>query len=191
MLRIFPVAAPTSFTSSFAAPRSGERSHEGNDLFADRGSPLVAVDDGQVRSGRDPLGGNILNLYGADGTRYYYAHLDAFTDGTATLTVPPAPRMVHAGDIVGFLGNTGNAVATPPHVHFEIHPGNGPAIDPYPILRNAPRIDDHRAASSAAPSAHKALLTVGAVALISMGAWALLYPNNAQAFVRRLGAAIP
>ena len=187
-LRIFPIAAPASFVSSFADPRSGGRSHAGNDLFAERGAPLVAVDDGQIRSGRDPLGGNILNLYATDGTRYYYAHLDAFTDGTATLTDPPAPRMVRAGDVVGFLGSTGNAAATPPHVHFEIHPGNGPAIDPFPALQNAPRMNDPFVPPTPSRiTPRNVLVTVGAVTLLGFGAWALLYPNDAQGLVRRFG----
>ena len=188
MVRIFPIAAPTSFTSDFNEGRSGGRLHAGNDLFAERGAPLVAVDDGQVRSGRDPLGGNIVNLYASDGTRYYYAHLDAFTDGTATLTDPPAPRMVRAGEIIGFLGNTGNAKTTVPHVHFEIHPGNGPAIDPFPALQGAPRMSNPRVMPAGTTSSPRNMLvTVSAIALLGLGAWALLYPNDAQALVRRLG----
>lgn len=186
-LQVFPIAAPASFASDFNEGRSGGRLHAGNDLFAERGSPLVAVDDGQVRSGRDPLGGNILNLYAADGTRYYYAHLDAFTDGTASLVDPPAPRMVRAGEIVGFLGNTGNAKTTSPHVHFEIHPGNGPAVDPFPILQSAPRMSDPRV--TPAITSRSVLVTVSAALLLGLGAWALLYPNDTQAFVRRLRSA--
>ena len=189
MLRIFPVAAPASFPNDFNAGRSGGRLHAGNDIFAERGSPLVAVDDGQVRSGRDPLGGNVINLHATDGTRYYYAHLDAFTDGTATLLDPPAPRIVRAGEIVGFLGNTGNAKTTAPHVHFEIHPGNGPAIDPFPTLQSAPRVSDPRVTPSATVSPRNALVTVSAALLLGLGAWALLYPRDAQTLVRRLGGA--
>ena len=186
MLRIFPIAAPTSFASDFNEGRSGGRLHAGNDLFAEHGAPLVAVDDGQVRSGRDPLGGNVLNLYATDGTRYYYAHLDAFTDGTATLTDPPPLRMVRAGEIVGFLGNTGNAKTTAPHVHFEIHPGNGPAVDPFPILQAAPRMSDPRVSPSVTASPRNLLVTVSALTLLGLGAWALLYPNDAQTLVRPL-----
>ena len=184
MLRIFPIAGPASFTSDFNEGRSGGRLHAGNDLFGEHGTPLVAVDDGQVRSGRDPLGGNVLNLYATDGTRYYYAHLNAFTDGATTLVDPPAPRMVRAGEIVGFLGNTGNAKTTAPHVHFEIHPANGPAIDPFPSLQNAPRMSDPRVAPSVAASPRNVLVTASAALLLGLGAWALLYPNDAQALVR-------
>lgn len=188
-LRVFPIAAPASFSSDFNEGRSGGRLHAGNDLFGERGSPLVAVDDGELRSGRDPLGGNVLNLRANDGTRYYYAHLDTFTDGFATLTDPPAPRVVRAGEIVGFLGATGNAAGTPPHVHFEIHPGNGPAIDPFPTLQAAPRMNDPRV--PAMPTTPRnVLVTVGSIALLGLGAWALLYPNDAQALVRRLGGGV-
>lgn len=183
-MRIFPVAAPTSFVDDFSEARSGGRKHEGNDLFAEHGSPLVAVDDGQLRSGRDPLGGNIVNLYATDGTRYYYAHLDTFADGSVAA---PPPRMVRAGEVVGFLGTTGNAANTPPHVHFEIHPGNGPAVDPFPALVQAPRMNDPRVAPSASVTPRNALVVASAVALLGLGTWTLLYPDNAQALLARLG----
>lgn len=188
-MRVFPVAAPVSFSNDFNEGRSGGRLHAGNDIFGERGAPLVAVDDGQLRSGRDPLGGNIVNLYATDGTRYYYAHLDAFTDGTATLLEPPAPRMVRAGEVVGFLGNTGNAANTPSHVHFEVHPGNGPAVNPFPQLQSAPRASDPQMPPTASSffGSRNALVTAGALALLGLGAWALLYPNDTQALVRRLG----
>lgn len=184
MLRIFPVAAPTSFIDDFSEARSGGRTHEGNDLFAERGSPLIAVDDGQLRSGHDPLGGNIVNLYATDGARYYYAHLDAFADGTSNA---PPPRMVRAGDIVGFLGTTGNAASTPPHVHFEIHPGNGPAVNPFPALVQAPHINDPRVPPSTIVKPRNALVLVSAAALLGLGAWTLLYPDNANNFLAQLG----
>lgn len=133
-LRIFPVArvADVSFTSSFGAPRSGGRSHEGNDIMAPDGTPLFAVDDGEARFGTDPLGGNIVNLFAPDGTRYYYAHLQAFENAS-----PGMRRTVRAGETLGTVGRTGNAATTPPHVHFEVHPGNGPAVDPFPLLTGA------------------------------------------------------
>lgn len=133
-LRIFPVAGGAGFTNDWAEPRSGGRSHLGNDLFAPEGTPLLAVDDGEIRFGTDPLGGNIANLYANDGTRYYYAHLIGFEGGR---------RMVRAGDVIGYLGRTGNAVGTSPHVHFEVHPGGGAAVNPYsPLMvsRRLPRL---------------------------------------------------
>ena len=128
----FPVAEPFNFVSTFGAPRSGGRLHQGNDIFAPYGTPLYAAERGVVgQMGTNSLGGIKLWITGESSTSYYYAHLSAFAlnvnDGT----------LVEAGDIVGFVGNTGNAITTPPHLHFEIHPGGGPAIDPYPILKAA------------------------------------------------------
>lgn len=99
--------------------------HRGTDIFAPVGTPVVAVDAGAVRFGTDPLGGNVANLTTPDGTRYYYAHLSRFNG---------ADRSINAGDVLGYVGNTGNAAHTSSHLHFEIHPKGGDAIDPYPLL---------------------------------------------------------
>jgi murein DD-endopeptidase MepM/ murein hydrolase activator NlpD len=99
--------------------------HLGTDIFAAAGTPVVAVDAGMVRYGTDPLGGNVANLTALDGTRYYYAHLSSFEGGN---------RAVGPGDVLGYVGNTGNAASTSPHLHFEAHPGGGDAIDPFPML---------------------------------------------------------
>jgi murein DD-endopeptidase MepM/ murein hydrolase activator NlpD len=128
----FPVAEPHNFISSFGFPRSGGRLHQGNDIFAPYGTPLFACERGIVtRMGTDSLGGTKLWIVGESGTSYYYAHLAAFAIGLVDGTI------VEPGDVVGFVGNTGNAITTPPHLHFEIHPGGGPAVDPYPILKAA------------------------------------------------------
>ena len=128
----FPVAEPHSFASTFGAPRSGGRLHQGNDIFAPHGTPLYAVERAVVsQMGTNSLGGIKLWITGESGTSYYYAHLAAFAPGLANGTV------VEPGNVVGFVGNTGNAITTPSHLHFEIHPGGGPAIDPYPILKAA------------------------------------------------------
>jgi len=134
-LRVFPVAGPSHFTDDFGYVKpGGTTGHQGIDLFADEGTPLVAVDDGQARYGTDPMGGNVVNLYATDGTRYYYAHLSAFEGAS-----PGTRRQVRAGDVVGYLGKTGNASSTSPHTHFEMHPQGGPAANPYDALRVAPR----------------------------------------------------
>jgi len=171
-LRIFPVAAPTTFTNDFAAPRSGGRTHEGNDLFAGEGAPLVAVDDGEVRFGTDPLGGNVANLRAPDGTRYYYAHLSAYSG---------VNRTVRAGEVIGYMGHTGNAANTPTHLHFEVHPSGGPAVNPYPLLAAAPRTDT--ATSKKGLSPLPALLIAAALGL---GAWAYMNPAAARGLARRL-----
>ena len=82
-----------------------------------------------TKVGTDRLGGTKLWVIGESGTTYYYAHLSAFADGVADGV------LVEAGTIVGFVGNTGNAATTPSHLHFEVHPGGGPAVDPTPIVK--------------------------------------------------------
>ena len=171
MLRVFPVAGPTHVPNSFGEPR-GERRHDGNDLFATENTPLVAVDDGEVRFGRDPLGGNIANLYTADNTRYYYAHLSGFEG---------VPRIVRVGEVIGYLGRTGNAAATPPHLHFSVHPNRGAAVDPFPMLMAAPRVDLQSPAAPRSP-----LRTVAILAIAGLGTWAILNPAAADRAVRRL-----
>jgi murein DD-endopeptidase MepM/ murein hydrolase activator NlpD len=132
---VFPVAGPTSFISSFGFCRDGcRRLHQGNDLFARAGTPVVAAEDGWVEKvGVNSLGGNTVWTRGRSGYRYYYAHL---RDWAPIVAGQP----ITAGTVVGTVGNTGNAATTPSHLHFEIHPGNASAIDPYPILVRAPRV---------------------------------------------------
>jgi murein DD-endopeptidase MepM/ murein hydrolase activator NlpD len=133
---VFPVADPHTFASTYGAPRSGGRSHEGNDIFAPSGTPLLAAERGVIANvGVGTLGGTKLWVYGESGTGYYYAHLSAYADGIVEGTE------VEAGEIIGYVGNTGNAISTPPHLHFEIHPEHGDAIDPYPLLHAVDLID--------------------------------------------------
>jgi murein DD-endopeptidase MepM/ murein hydrolase activator NlpD len=122
-----PVDPPHVVTNSFGASRGGgSRRHQGNDIMADMGVPLRAVNDGTVtRVSNHGLGG--LAFYLWDGsTEYYYAHL-------SKVAVSSGQR-VSAGQLVGNNGDTGNAKGGAPHLHFEIHPGGGSAIDPYPSL---------------------------------------------------------
>jgi len=133
---VFPVADPHTFSSTFGAPRSGGRSHEGNDIFAPMGTPLLASERGVIDNmGTGTLGGIKLWLIGESGTQYYYAHLIDYADGITEGT------LVEAGEIIGYVGNTGNAISTPPHLHYEIHPEGGDAIDPYPLLHAVDQID--------------------------------------------------
>jgi murein DD-endopeptidase MepM/ murein hydrolase activator NlpD len=134
-LRVFPVAGPSHFSNDFGYVKPGGTvGHQGIDIFGAEGTPLVAVDDGEARYGSDPMGGNVVNLYAADGTRYYHAHLSAFERASVGTR-----RQVSAGDVIGYLGKTGNAAATSPHLHFEEHPNNGAAVSPYAALTAAPR----------------------------------------------------
>jgi murein DD-endopeptidase MepM/ murein hydrolase activator NlpD len=129
----FPVADPHSFTDSFGAPRMTGTPyahwHEGTDIFAPAGTPLIAAERGVItRMGQAVLGGTVVWLKGESGTSYYYAHLSGYAPGIT------AGMLVEAGTIIGYVGNTGNAATTPPHLHFEIHPGGGGPINPYPLL---------------------------------------------------------
>lgn len=130
-----PVAglAPSGLVSTWHAPRSGGRRHEGADLFARRGTPVVSCVDGSVwRVGHDALGGQVVWVLGEGRTLYYYAHLDAFADGLHV------GQRVRRGAVLGHVGNTGNARTTPPHLHFGMYRVGWrglSAVDPVPRLK--------------------------------------------------------
>lgn len=125
----FPVAGQDArvLGSAFGVDRDGgARSHEGVDLFAPRGTPVVAAADGFASPGTNRLGGNVVWLRdGERGLTHYYAHLD-------TVLVATGQR-VRRGDTLGTVGNTGNARTTPPHLHFGLYDDG--ALDPAPFLR--------------------------------------------------------
>ena len=122
---ICPVQGAVSFGDTWGAPRSGGRTHQGVDMIGSRGLPVVAVVDGFAQQKVNTLGGNSVWLSGADGHKYYYAHLDSWA----------AQGSVTAGTVIGYVGDTGNAKFSVPHLHFEIHPGGGAAVNPYPTTR--------------------------------------------------------
>ena len=119
-----PVAGPNAFGDTWGDPRSGGRRHEGVDMMSPGGTPLIAVVSGSVTMKQNNLGGNVVWLTGSDGNKYYYAHLSAWEGGS---------RSVSAGEVIGYVGATGNTSAN--HLHFEIHPGGGVAVNPYPTVR--------------------------------------------------------
>lgn len=125
----FPVAGDAAWSDDFLFPRftPTPHLHQGNDIFAPRGTPVRAPDDGSVRFGEDPGGGKAAYVTRADGTFYYMCHLDGYAD-------IPSGSQVTQGQVVGYVGNSGNAAGGATHVHFEIHPGGGAAINPKPIL---------------------------------------------------------
>ncbi|MGH2773015.1 MAG: murein hydrolase activator EnvC family protein [Actinomycetota bacterium] len=136
----FPVRAPYSYVDTYGAPRMEGTAyyhrHEGIDIFAASGTPLFAVVDGVLEKvGTAKLGGTKLWLRSpGDNWMYYYAHLSAYGPGVRE------GLHVKKGQVIGYIGNTGNAITTPPHVHFETHmpappPDYGPPTNAYPILR--------------------------------------------------------
>jgi murein DD-endopeptidase MepM/ murein hydrolase activator NlpD len=125
----FPVAGKTTIGGPFGSFRADTGAHEGNDLFADFGTPVVAVADGTLKKvGSLPISGNRLWVYADGGDQFFYAHLASFAPAAVD------KRHVEAGTVLGYIGNTGDAEPTPPHLHFEIHPNGGKAVDPNPFL---------------------------------------------------------
>lgn len=131
---VYPLAGPSTFSDDWLAVRAGGRYHEGIDLFAARGTPVVAVADGTLfRVGDSGISGNRLWLRDSAGTEFFYAHLDGFTSAARE------GASVGKGTVIGYNGDTGDARGTSPHVHFEIHPGGGGPVRPYPIVSTWPR----------------------------------------------------
>jgi murein DD-endopeptidase MepM/ murein hydrolase activator NlpD len=123
---VCPVLGPVAFSDTWGAPRSGGRSHKGVDMMSPTGTPTVAPVDGTVVHRDSGLGGMSWGVTGENGDYYYGAHLSAYENvGIGIVT---------AGTIIGYVGQTGNARYTAPHLHFEIHPAGGAAINPYPYV---------------------------------------------------------
>jgi murein DD-endopeptidase MepM/ murein hydrolase activator NlpD len=118
-----PVAS-AHFMDDWGFTRSDTGFHQGNDMMAKRGTPVLAPVSGTVTNVVGSISGNQFRLVGADGTLYVGAHLDKFGK----------TGKVKAGDVIGYVGDTGDAKGGPTHLHFEIHPGSGDAVNPYYVL---------------------------------------------------------
>ncbi|HEX8564359.1 MAG TPA: M23 family metallopeptidase [Pyrinomonadaceae bacterium] len=117
-----------SVADTWHAPRSNERTHQGQDIFAPRGTAVYSATEGYVfRIGQNALGGNNVWIAGAGGRFYYYAHLDKFAENLKQGDYATTET------IIGYVGTTGNAKDTPPHLHFGVYTSTG-AINPLPLL---------------------------------------------------------
>lgn len=132
---VFPVYGASSYIDTFGAARADVTYHHGDDIFGQLGQPLLACADGTLFSiGYEKIGGNRLWLRDSQGNEFYYAHLSAYAATTTN------GARVKAGQVIGFMGNTGDAEGTPVHLHFEVHPvsllylGYDGAVDPTPYL---------------------------------------------------------
>ena len=121
-ISICPVQGPVSFVDSFGWPRPGGRTHQGIDMISPYGTPIVAVHSGNAVQAPNSLGGNAVIVYHDDGDFTYYAHMSSYG----------ASGQVAAGDVIGYVGSTGDTNVN--HLHFEYHPGGGGAMDPYQLL---------------------------------------------------------
>ncbi len=122
---VCPVVGESTYEDSFGWARSGGRRHQGVDMIAASGTPIVAVVDGEATFKNSRLGGKSIWIHTDDGDKFFYAHLDGW-EGES--------RTVEAGEVVGYLGSTGNARG--PHLHFETHIA-GSTVNPYPAVLEA------------------------------------------------------
>jgi len=153
---VFPVVGQSTFHSDFGVPRPNGRTHQGNDIFADKGTAVVVVADGVVIAASDGPGPGccFAKIEHDDGSRTVYLHLNNDTPGTddgmgwGLADGIEVGARVEVGAVIGFVGDSGNAEDTTPHLHFEYHPPQSGAVDPYELLSAAPlisEVDDHGA----------------------------------------------
>jgi murein DD-endopeptidase MepM/ murein hydrolase activator NlpD len=117
-----PVAGPVHFTDSWGDARSGGRRHQGTDMMAAYGTPVVAPVGGVVSTSSSGAGGLTVELVGDDGNTYKGMHLARYAGVTGN---------VASGTVIGYVGSSGNARGGSPHLHFQMHPGGGAPVNPY------------------------------------------------------------
>jgi murein DD-endopeptidase MepM/ murein hydrolase activator NlpD len=183
---VFPVDGGAHYVDSFGAGRSGGRSHEGQDLMAPKHTRAVAAVDGtvvRVRHSLTGLSGNSLTIRDADGWTYTYIHLNNDTPGTddgsnryelAFADGIRAGQRVRAGETVGWVGDSGNAESTAPHLHFELHAPDGGLVNAYPSLRAAAARSMSGAEMAAvAPFGHLDGLVKTGAGTVRIAGWAI------------------
>lgn len=119
---------PFQLVDTWGGPRPGGRLHQGIDIFAKSGTPVLSTTEGLLlKKGEDPIGGKFMFILGPGGYGHYYAHLKdwgAQSEGS----------WIRAKEVIGLVGNTGNAKTTPPHLHYGVYRWTGEAINPYPLF---------------------------------------------------------
>lgn len=173
----FPVAGSASFVDDWWYPRFVPyfHLHQGTDIFAATGTPVRAPVDGVLRQSNGAIGGLATYVTQADGTYFYSAHLSAFVAGQRD------GQAVKTGDVIGFVGDTGDAKGGSPHVHFEIHPRGGGAVNPKPFLdrflseamANVPRL-----IAAHEGNRPRALVTTGLTRRLSEGGGVFASPSS-------------
>ena len=165
---VFPVFGPAGFVDTFGAPRATVSWHHGDDIFAPAGAPILAVAAGTLFSvGWNDIGGKRLWLRDGEGNEFYYAHLSEFSP------IAAEGGRVAAGEVLGYVGTTGDAQGTPPHLHFEIHPlsmlalGYDGAVNPSSYLESWRRLTDLSTVGAAAPRPGAILLAVSDISTAS------------------------
>lgn len=155
----FPVLGESNYSNTWGAARASTGRHEGTDIFAAEGTPIIAIADGTLdRVGWNSIGGYRFWLFDKYGNGFYYAHESAFAP------VAQDGASVRAGDVIAFVGHTGDAQGTPDHVHFEVHPGGGAATNPFPFL-NAWK---HGSAAPNLPGVTGVPTTIGSLMLLTI-----------------------
>jgi peptidoglycan LD-endopeptidase LytH len=141
---------------TWQAPRGDGRKHEGQDIFAPRGTPILSATNGYIfKIGENNLGGQTVSVISNGARIYYYAHLDSYARG------------IHVGDrvttrtVLGYVGTTGNAQGTPPHLHFGVYTLTG-AINPLPLLtdRIAPAVTRNKQSDTTTPRRQRKQLSM-------------------------------
>ena len=165
---VFPVLGPAAFVDTFGAPRATVAWHHGDDIFAPTGAPVLAIAAGTLFSvGWNDIGGRRLWLRDRQGNEFYYAHLSGFS----YLAVEGA--RVAAGEVLGYVGTTGDATGTPAHLHFEVHPvsmlwlGYDGAVNPTAYLESWRRLTDLSEVSGVASRSGAVLLEVSDISTAS------------------------